>query len=70
MGIQRRDNHSVSRDMTEEIRVRTMKHKRPTCPASINLPDVNLDISDLNCITPKKKVAMNEEEEILDDDSD
>lgn len=55
----------------EDVRVRTMKQKRPTCPVSMQLPEMDLNIPNSQCVTPEKKVMIDEdEEELMDDDSD
>jgi len=33
--LQRRETNSISRDNMEDVRIRTMKQKRPTCPVSM-----------------------------------
>lgn len=69
--IQRRDNNSMSRDNMEDVRIRTMKQKRPTCPVSMQLPE--MDLPNSQCVTPEKKRVIiddDEDEQLLDEDSD
>ena len=54
----------------EDVRVRTMKQKRPTCPTSMQLPEMDI-LSNSQCVTPKKKVEVDEDEQLMEDsDSD
>jgi hypothetical protein len=59
--IHKRDIMSISRDNETDVRVRTMKHKRLTCPVSMQLPEMDINIS--QCVTPKKREIPFSEEE-------
>ena len=55
----------------EDVRVRTMKQKRPTCPTSMQLPEMDINLSNSQCVTPKKKEEADEDEQLMEDsDSD
>ena len=51
----------------DDFRVRTMKQKRPTCPTTMELDN----LPNSQCVTPKKKEELSDEEEqLMSDDSD